>query len=164
MLDFLTKTCWLSRCFLLVHTLALYQFSKLFPLSMKPRAVLYDSNFVFWKHWPSTCIINKNTIMDIAWHYHIKYYLWLYVPDWAMYTTAFTVNHLRRIQNPFEKYTYSCNGMGEIMTTRPGFESEPLESLVRYSTNCAIWHCYSKWSDHHIAIRNDPSKIHWQTN
>lgn len=69
--DFLTKTCWLSRCFLLVHTLALYQFSKLFPLSMKPRAVLYDSNFVFWKHWPSTCIINKNTIMDIAWHYHI---------------------------------------------------------------------------------------------
>lgn len=68
---FLTKTCWLSRCFLLVHTLALYQFSKLFPLSMKPRAVLYDSNFVFWKHWPSTCIINKNTIMDIAWHYHI---------------------------------------------------------------------------------------------
>lgn len=70
-LDFLTKTCWLSRCFLLVHTLALYQFSKLFPLSMKPRAVLYDSNFVFWKHWPSTCIINKNTILDIAWHYHI---------------------------------------------------------------------------------------------
>lgn len=68
---FLTKTCWLSRCFLLVHTLALYQFSKLFPLSMKPRAVLYDSNFVFWKHWPSTCIINKNTIKDIAWHYHI---------------------------------------------------------------------------------------------